>query len=82
MTFGTGLRPEGPSAAIKPVVIQDKVWMGFGASTLKGVTIGEGAVIGAQGVVTRDLEPYAVIAGNPARVIRRITPEAVLTQDR
>jgi galactoside O-acetyltransferase len=62
-------------------VIQDKVWIGFGASILKGVTVGEGAVIGAQAVVTRDVAPYTVVAGNPARIIRHITPEAVLTQD-
>lgn len=63
------------AVAIKSVVIQDKVWIGFGASILKGVTVGEGAVIGAQAVVTRDVEPYTVVAGNPARVIRHITPK-------
>ena len=58
--------------AVKPVIIQDKVWIGFGASVLKGVTIGEGAVIAAQSVVTRDVPPYTLVAGNPARVIRPI----------
>jgi acetyltransferase-like isoleucine patch superfamily enzyme len=53
-----------------PIAIEDKVWIGFNASLLKGVTIGEGAVIGACSVVTRDIPPYSVAAGNPAKVIR------------
>ncbi|MEN9895269.1 MAG: hypothetical protein RIR97_1121 [Pseudomonadota bacterium] len=55
-----------------PVKIGDKVWIGFGATLLKGVQIGEGAVIGAQAVVTRDVPPYAVVAGNPAQIIRQM----------
>lgn len=61
---------------IAPVRIGDKVWVGFGASILPGVTIGEGAVVGAASVVTRDVEPWTVVAGNPARVIRRLEPPA------
>jgi len=57
---------------IAPVRIEDRAWIGFGASILKGVTIGEGAVVGAQSVVTRDVPPYTVVAGNPARAIRRL----------
>ena len=55
---------------IAPISIGPKVWIGFGASVLKGVTIGEGAVVGAMSVVTRDVPPYAVVGGNPAKVIR------------
>ncbi|RYG24170.1 MAG: acyltransferase [Burkholderiales bacterium] len=55
-----------------PIVIEDKVWIGFDAVILKGVRVGEGAVIGARSVVARDVEPYTVVAGNPARVIKRI----------
>lgn len=46
------------------------VWIGAGASILRGVTIGNGAVIGASSVVTKDVPPYAVVVGNPGRVIR------------
>ncbi|QFY62016.1 acyltransferase [Rhizobium grahamii] len=60
------------SVKIAPVTIGDKVWIGFGASILKGVTIGEGAVIGAQSVVTRDVPAYAVVAGNPAVIVRQL----------
>lgn len=59
---------------IRPVTIGDKVWIGFGASILKGVTVGEGAVVAAGAVVTKDVEPWTVVAGNPARVIRRLDP--------
>lgn len=55
-----------------PIVIEDRVWIGFDAVILKGVRVGEGAVIGARAVVARDVEPYTVVAGNPARVIKRL----------
>ena len=55
-----------------PVVIKDKVWIGFNAIILKGVTVGEGAVIGAGSVVIKDVPAYCVAAGNPARVIREL----------
>jgi acetyltransferase-like isoleucine patch superfamily enzyme len=56
--------------AYAPVVVEDKAWIGFNVSILKGVTIGEGAVVGACSVVTKDIPPYAVAVGNPARVVR------------
>ena len=62
--------------ATAPIMIKDRVWIGFGASILKGVTIGEGAVVGACSVVRRDVEPYTVVAGNPAVLVRRLpTPD-------
>lgn len=59
-----------------PVSVGHDVWVGNGALILPGVTIGHGAVIGARSVVTKDVEPYSVVGGNPARVIRnRLPPE-------
>jgi len=54
-----------------PVVIGNDVWLGHGATVLSGVTIGDGAVVGARSVVTSDVPPYSVVAGSPARVVRR-----------
>ena len=56
----------------KPVHIHNKVWIGFDSIILKGVTIGEGAIVGAGSVVTKDVPPWTIVAGNPARVIREI----------
>ena len=56
----------------KPVTLGDNVWLASNVVILPGVTVGEGAVIGAGSVVTKDVEPYTVVAGNPARFLRRI----------
>lgn len=63
--------PQDPAFACieSPVVIEDYVWIGAAAIILPGVTIGEGAVVGAGAVVTKDLPPYTIAAGNPARII-------------
>lgn len=53
-----------------PVRIDDDVWVGARAIILPGLKIGRGAIIGAGAVVTKDVPPYAVCAGNPARVIK------------
>ena len=55
-----------------PVVVGDDVWIGFRAIILKGVVIGDAAVIAAGAVVTRDVPAYAVVAGNPAKVVKNI----------
>jgi len=57
---------------IDSVRIENKVWIGFGCSILKGVTVGEGAVVGSNSVVTKDVPPWTIVAGNPAKVIREI----------
>lgn len=53
-----------------PITICDGVWIGARAIVLPGVTIGEGAVVAAGAVVTKDVEPFTVVAGNPARFIK------------
>ncbi len=52
------------------IEIENDVWFGASCVVLKGVTIGSGAVIGAGAVVTKDVPPYAIVAGNPAKVIK------------
>ena len=52
------------------IIIQDDVWVGVGSIILSGVTIGSGSIIAAGSVVTKDVEPYSIYAGNPARKIR------------
>jgi galactoside O-acetyltransferase len=54
------------------VKIGARSWLGFNVIVLKGVTIGEGAVVGAGSVVTKDVPPYTIVAGNPAKIIREI----------
>ncbi len=55
-----------------PVVIGNDVWIGCFSIILKGVTIGEGAIVGAGSVVTKDVPPWTIVAGNPAKIIREI----------
>ncbi|MFH1862810.1 MAG: glycosyltransferase [bacterium] len=54
----------------KPIVIEDNCWIASGAIILAGVTVGRGSIIGAGAVVNRNVPPYSIVAGNPARVIR------------
>lgn len=62
----------------KPVTIGNDVWIGHNASIMPGVTIGNGAVIGTGSVVTKDVEPYSVVVGVPAKKIRmRFSPDLV-----
>lgn len=56
----------------EPVVIMNDAWIGCMSIILPGVTIGEGAIVGAGSVVTKDVPPYTIVAGNPARIIREI----------
>lgn len=58
-----------------PVRIEDHAWVGFNVIILKGVTIGEGAIVAAGSVVTKDVPAFTVVAGNPARVIRELPRE-------
>jgi len=58
---------------ISRLMICDKSWIGFNSILLKGITIGEGAIIGAGSVVTKDVPPWTIVAGNPAQIIREIS---------
>ena len=55
-----------------PVIIEDKVWLGYGVKVLKGVRIGENAIIGAGSIVTKDIPSNVIAAGNPCRVIKNM----------
>ena len=52
-------------------IIGNDVWLGYGATIMPGVTIGDGAIIATKSVVTRDVEPYSIVGGNPAKEIRK-----------
>ncbi len=63
-----------PPEAIRPVRIGDDVWIGGEARILKGVTIGDRSIVAAASVVTHDVPPDVVVAGNPARVVKQLVP--------
>ena len=65
------LNKEWEHVLTAPIIVKDKAWIGINTVILKGVTIGEGAVVGAGSVVTKDVPPYSIAAGNPARVIKQ-----------
>ncbi|KAK5076992.1 hypothetical protein LTS08_007547 [Lithohypha guttulata] len=58
----------------RPIVIEDDVWVGGQAVILPGVTIGKGSTVSAASVVTRDVPPWSVVRGAPARVVKQVTP--------
>lgn len=73
------LHPDQPRSR-GDVVIGNDVWIGRGATIMSGVRIGDGAVVGAGAIVARDVPPYTIAAGNPAKHIRqRFAPEIVET---
>jgi len=72
MTHG---HPESIDLDEQPVIIGNDVWIGAAAIILKGVKIGDGAIVGAGSVVTCDVPAWTLVAGNPARVIRELGPD-------
>lgn len=75
---GTSIPHDAPTTVpierkllVKPVVIGDNVWIGEFVSVLPGVTIGEGSVIGTMSVVNKDIPPFCIAVGSPAKVIKR-----------
>ena len=66
--------PELPDVPDSCVVIEDDAWIGFNSTVLKGVTIGRGAVVGACSLVTKDVAPFTLVVGSPARVVGQSQP--------
>lgn len=60
---------------IQKIIIEDDVWIGMDALILKGVTIGRGSIVAAKAVVTKCVPPYSIVAGNPAKVVKRVPRE-------
>lgn len=73
ITINHDPNPENRSATYgRPIIIEDKVWIGINSTILPGVKIGYGAIIGAGSVVTKDVPAMTIVAGNPARFIKKI----------
>lgn len=81
VTFTTATHPTDPTMRKQgieyafPITVGNNVWFGSNIVVLPGVTIGDGAVVGAGSVVTKDVPAYSVVVGNPARVLKKLTPE-------
>ena len=71
--------PVNIELADNPIRIEDDAWIATGAIILKGVSIGRGAIVAAGSVVTKDVPSFCIAAGNPARVIRKLTPDEIGT---
>ena len=68
-------RPHATATTIKPIIIGNDVYIGHGAMIMPGVRIGDGAIVAAMSVVTKSVPPFAIVGGNPARIIRmRLDP--------
>ena len=67
--------PRDISLGERPVRIEDDAWIGAGAFVLRGVTVGNGAIVAAGAVVTKDIPAYCMAAGNPARIVRELSAE-------
>ena len=57
-----------------PIVIEDNVWIGRDSRILKGVTVGKGSIVALGSIVTKDVPPYTIVAGNPAKVVKHLEP--------
>lgn len=72
------LGAENEAGSKGSIIVKDDVWIGFGAIILSGVTIGQGAVIAAGSVITKDVPPYAIVGGNPAKIIKYRFDEEII----
>jgi acetyltransferase-like isoleucine patch superfamily enzyme len=76
-THDQNVDPMNRTMLTRPVVVGNNVWFGIGATVMPGVTIGDGAIVGARSLVTRDVPSRAVVLGVPGRVVRlRNTPDS------
>ena len=69
---GLGNGWELSESTSSPTIIEDVVWIGSYSAIMKGVTVGEGALVARNSVVTKDVPPYTIVAGNPARIVKEI----------
>ncbi|RYZ19773.1 MAG: acyltransferase [Chitinophagaceae bacterium] len=74
-TASDPLRPYPFSGESKPVILEGNCWVGFDAVILPGVRLGRGCVVGCKTVISKDVPPYAVMAGNPAKIIKFLTAD-------
>lgn len=73
ITLNHDLTPGSRAATIcRPIILEDDVWIGVNATILPGITVGRSAVVAAGSVVTKDVPAYAVVGGNPARILRML----------
>lgn len=68
--YTTGIPTKEQDYMDAPIVVEDDVWIGGGSIILAGVTIGKGAIVAAGAVVNRDVPPYAIVGGTPAKVLK------------
>lgn len=71
---------EKDSLSKGPIIVEDEVWIGYGSIILSGVTLKKGAIISAGSVVTKDVEPYTIVGGNPAKEIRKRFTSELITE--
>ncbi|MCR6848078.1 MULTISPECIES: CatB-related O-acetyltransferase [Bacillus] len=76
--FNEGAHITGHPSSKGDIVVGNDVWIGYQSCILSGVTIGNGAIIGAKSVVTKDVPPYAIVAGNPAKFVRYRFPQETI----
>lgn len=78
--FKAKLMPEHEKEAISKgdIIIEDDVWIGYGVTVMSGVRIGQGAIVAAGSVVTKDIPPYAIVGGVPAKVIKHRFDDATI----
>lgn len=63
-----------------PIIIEDDVWIGTDVIIMSGVKIGKGSVVAAGSIVTKNVEPYSIVGGNPAKLIKKRFPDYIITE--